>query len=77
MDGTVDGAHVYADDGTYTVTVCVTDDDGGTGCDSFTVTVENSDPVVEAGPDQSAAEGDEVTVAATYSDAGLFDNVRC
>jgi hypothetical protein len=27
-DGTVSGSHVYADDGVYTATVCVIDDDG-------------------------------------------------
>jgi hypothetical protein len=37
--GTAPGSHVYADDGTYTAAVCVTDDDGGTGCDSLMVTV--------------------------------------
>ncbi len=37
--GTVSGSHVYADDGVYTLEVCVTDDDGATGCGTFQVTV--------------------------------------
>ncbi len=44
--GTVGGSHVYGDDGIYTVTVCVTDDDGGTNCGTFSVTVDNLDPTV-------------------------------
>ena len=46
-DGTVSGSHVYGDDGDYTVTVCVTDDDGGVGCNSFLVSVNNVDPTAE------------------------------
>ncbi|MGB2820495.1 MAG: PKD domain-containing protein, partial [Phycisphaerae bacterium] len=42
--GTFDGAHEYADDGRYTVTVTVEDDDGGAVGGSFTVTVDNVDP---------------------------------
>ena len=38
--------HTYAVSGTYTVTVCVADDDGGTGCDAFTLTVDlNGAPI--------------------------------
>jgi hypothetical protein len=44
-DGTVSGSHVYADDGAYTVTVCVDDDDGAAACDSLIVTVLNVAPV--------------------------------
>ena len=39
--------HVFGDNGEYTVTVCVTDDDGGLGCDSFLVSVNNVDPTAE------------------------------
>jgi hypothetical protein len=44
MAGTLSGSHVYADNGSYTVTVCVTDDDGATHCDTFTATVSNVAP---------------------------------
>ncbi|MEM1180659.1 MAG: PKD domain-containing protein [Acidobacteriota bacterium] len=37
--GTVDANHDYSANGTYTVTTCVTDDDGGEGCTSVTITV--------------------------------------
>ena len=35
----------YGDNSIYTVEVCVTDDDGGTGCDDLEVTVNNIDPM--------------------------------
>jgi hypothetical protein len=38
--------HVYGDNGDYTVTVTVTDDDGGAGSDAVTATVGNLDPVL-------------------------------
>ncbi|MDP2662215.1 MAG: PKD domain-containing protein, partial [Dehalococcoidia bacterium] len=39
-------SHVYADNGSFTVNVCVTDDDGGNGCDTAAVTVNNVAPTV-------------------------------
>jgi PKD repeat protein len=69
MNGTVFGSHIYADSGVYTVTVKVTDDDGGAGSDIFTVTVNNQVPTVEAGADQIVAEGDKVKLAlSTFND---------
>lgn len=45
---TVEGTHVYADDGLYTVDVCVTDSHGGVDCDVLIVEVFNVPPVVRA-----------------------------
>jgi hypothetical protein len=42
--GTITGTHAYMDDGGFTVTGTVTDDDGGSGSASAVVTVNNVDP---------------------------------
>ena len=44
--GIITGSHLYGDNGTYTVKVCVTDDDEGGDCEQFTVTVNNVLPTV-------------------------------
>ncbi len=80
--GSTDGAagtvgfptHIYADNGTYTVTVCITDDDEAGTCDQLTVTVSNVAPTVEAGPDSAVAKGAVLELApATFSDQGTLD----
>src|SRR5207253_9932688 len=50
-------SHTYADNGSYTVTVKVTDKDGGYGSATFKVTVANVPPSVTAPADQNATEG--------------------
>ena len=42
--GTVDGSHVYVDNGVYAVTVTVTDTVGSSDFDTFNVTVSNTAP---------------------------------
>jgi hypothetical protein len=75
--GTTTPSHVYADDGIYTVTMTVTDDDGGVGSDSLVVEVKNVPPVVnpgDAGPDQTVKQGDIVNFAGTFTDPGNGDD---
>jgi len=73
-NGMVSGSHVYAGNDLYTVTICVTDDDGDQTCDTLTVTVKNLPPVVEAGPDQTINEGETVILGpATFTNSGLLD----
>lgn len=65
--------HGYDDDGIFTVTISVTDDDGGTGSGDLTVTVSNVDPDVDAGADQSAFADDTVILSAEFDDSGTGD----
>jgi hypothetical protein len=65
---------VYADDGVYTATVCVIDDDGASACDTFTVLVNNVAPTLTAGSDQAVGERQTVSLApATFNDLGTLD----
>ena len=70
--GTVTASHVYADNGVYTATVTVCDDDGGCASASFLVTVNNVEPTVTA--DAATYSGSEVytpTVTFSFSDPGF------
>jgi PKD repeat protein len=62
--GALSGTHVYGDDGVYTVTVTVSDDDGGSDTQSFTVTVNNVPPVLVVAVDQAVDEGEELDLSA-------------
>ena len=65
--GSLAPTHVYADDGVYTVTLAVADDDGGVGGDTLTVTVTNVAPVVAA-----SLTADVLAVGETRSGSGTF-----
>ncbi len=71
--GALGGTHTYADNGVYTVTVSVMDDDGGTDTESFEVTVKDVTPVVVLDPLADLNENGFVTLTGTYTDPGIQD----
>ena len=73
--GTLDGSHIYADNGVYTVTVTLSDDDGGVNVKTFLVTVNNVAPDLTVVGDQTIDEGAVLQIAdlGTFTDPG-FDN---
>ena len=72
--GTVGGSHVYSDDGTFSVTVTVSDGAGGLATTTVTVTASNVAPTVDAGPDLNGLGPGRVSVPpVTFIDPGPAD----
>ena len=71
--GSVLGQHIYTDDGTFTVTVAVTDDDGGLGTASFQVIVQAAVTEFLSINSPAGREGEEVTLQASFRDVGVLD----
>jgi hypothetical protein len=65
--GSLTASHAYAQPGLYTVTVTLTDDNGGTDARTTTILV-NSSPVVDAGGPYVGVEGTPMSLAGTASD---------
>lgn len=71
--GTARVRHAWCDDGDYTVTVQVADDDGGVGTDTRTVRVRNVIPDVDAGDDLFAYPCTPLRLVARFTDPGWCD----
>lgn len=73
VDIPIEGSHTYADNGVYTVTLTVEDDDGGTATITTTVTVQNVAPTISPIPPQTIDEGDTLTLTPIITDPGCLD----
>lgn len=74
--GTIAGSHVYADDGTYTVTVRLTEENTGVVTEqTFEVTVQNVLPEITVADDQLVVLGDVLTITniVTITDPGFAE----
>ncbi len=66
-DKTFDLSHLYADNGAYTVEVCVTDDELDSDCDAAGVTVNNVAPAVTADPESQTVQYSEAIAEITFT----------
>lgn len=66
--------HAWCDNGTYTVTFTVRDQNGGMVQDTLLVTVRNVAPVVDAGADLYAYHCTPILLAARFKDPGWCDS---
>jgi PKD repeat protein len=66
-------AHIYVDNGTYTVTVTVTDKDSASGANTRLHTVNNVAPSVATTGPYSGIPGQPIAFSGSYTDPGALD----
>ena len=68
-------SHIYKDNGIYTVTVSVKDNQGAIGDTTSTITVNNVNPNVSAitAPISPVQVGTQITASASFTDPGVLD----
>jgi len=69
----ITATYAYTDNGSYTLALQVTDDDGASGITTTVITINNVAPVVDAGPDQTVDEGATVNFSGSFTDPGTGD----
>jgi len=67
--------HSYAEDGTYVVTVSITDDDGGSASDTLQVSVDNVAPVPSSLSVPAGSEGEPLSFSVSVADPGSEDTI--
>jgi hypothetical protein len=72
-DKTFSLSHAYVDDGSYTVTMTLTDDDGGIATATFDVAVANVVPTVALDGPSSGAVNGQVTFSSSPANGNPFD----
>jgi PKD repeat protein len=65
--------HRFGDNGTYTVTLSVVDEDGGSTTKTLSVAVANVAPIVEAGTDQIIYADEPLHLNGRFTDPSLLD----
>ena len=79
LDGdadTFDVGHVYVAEGTYIITIMLSDADGGTATETRQVVIVNAAPEVSFSVDQfTIDEGSAVTITGTVTDSGIDDTL--
>ncbi|MFA5056089.1 MAG: PKD domain-containing protein [Dehalococcoidia bacterium] len=72
--GNATPTHVYGDNGTYTVTLTVTDNNGAVSTAATTATIANVAPIVNAGPDmEDVPIGSIINFNGSFTDPGWLD----
>ncbi len=71
--GTASGTHVFGASGFYEAEVCVTDDEGATGCERIPLRIVNAPIELEAGDDAGVSLGEDFVLGATFTDPGFLD----
>ena len=71
--GTITARHTYCDNGEFTVTIKVIDEQGGSQTIETTATIQNVPPIVDAGPDQFAYPCVPTRLVGHFEDQGWCD----
>ena len=73
ISGSLTPIHIYEDNGVYIANLTVTDNDGGVGTDTVTITVNNVAPTIIDVDDRVVEEDKTYFYSWTFTDPGIWD----